>query len=174
MNTPQKLTQEMIVARMNIILKRFKQLPGFSKRTGIELPKSYDPERDGGFFATWERSSRICNLFQIGDITFAKDEVFGEKRCKYAAYAVKKCLALFSHALAIISSKTEFGIGGGLVVNDEIICAFSGRTPEEDEALVVILAYKCSWITNDRLNEIQKMNENPFLKGPILDYLLVG
>jgi hypothetical protein len=150
------------------------------------LPTSvYDGTRKGGYLAIYQRTKPVSTsikdpgellmLGKIGEIDDKEDEDWGCKSNKYKNFADSKCQSIIQTPFAFTSDETPFKIKGGLIMNEELVIGFSGRSQWEDELLVVATAmYSEIFLEEHRmiktiLPELRAKNNNPLVSEEILN-----
>jgi|GEM_PF-4771663 len=168
------LPTETIVHRASALLERFHSLPKYAAENKLLLPQDFDPTRMGGYLCLFDTKHDESYLFQIGKIPTTLDPEYVTKREKYLRFALKKAMSI-NQEKKILSSQTDFKVKGGVKADDQRIMSFSGLSPEGDEALVILLAYQCSWISFEYFMELTTLSQNPYLiNATFKDYLLAA
>jgi len=163
------LSDDQIILRATSLVERFKQLHEFAEANGIVLPEEYDATREGGYLGLHDSKRDVSHFLQAGQILKMKDPEYDWKETKYLVFAKKKILALLDEEFGRV-----FKTLGRLKIDKRYCISFSGRSPHEDEALVILLAYQCAWIDYEKFKEIQEEIKNPYLGGKICDFLLAA
>ncbi len=127
----------------------------------INVPGNEAPERQGGYLVIRERYSGIKLLVErIGKCPPADV-------AKYLDFAqIKGAILTESSDISSWQSRNpERGIwGGAIVVRDRLTISFSGLKEIIDEAVVLVLALRLSWLTHNEVIDITEISGNSFVK----------
>lgn len=142
---------------------------------GVTLPKDYNSGKRGGFMTTYQEGVRNMDYSrQIWEISHQEDEDFGTKRLKYEMYSDIKCEVIVADPNAKLSSKTIFKVDWGIRIkykDSSLVFGFSGRSMEEDIAIILIALRKSNLITVEELKAFQSEINNPYLEEPLYSHL---
>ncbi len=131
----------------------------------VKVPGNEAPERQGGYLVIRERYSGIILLLErIGKCPPLDTE-------KYLNFAQEKGARLNGLVKAghgdmssWQSRNPEAGKWGGAIVAGNLIVSFSGLKEIVDEAAVLVLALRLSWLTHNEVLAITEISGNRFVK----------
>lgn len=167
-------------------VKVFNTLKRRLNALGFETPKCYDHTRRGGFMGLGFTKDDLL-VKQINEIIQKEDPEFGTKSDKYEQYATEKYFVLINK-LVMLSEQRSFqpilkngkkgspiSVAGGVAFqwnNAYIFTSFSGRSPEADQAILMLSAYKTGIIDDAGIKVFYETTNNPFLESGIFGALI--
>lgn len=128
----------------------------------VKVPGNEAPDRQGGYLVIRERDSGIgiiLLLERIGKCSPADV-------ARYLDLAQEKGLRITSgqDISSWQSRSPETGKFGGAIVAGILTIAFSGLKESIDEAVVLVLALRLSWLTHNEVLAITEISGNRFVK----------
>lgn len=191
MSKSTKLLDLGLIKNTERAVKVFTTLKRRLNALGFETPKCYDPKRRGGILTLAINNKLLPDPYQIGKIIETTDPVFSSKKDKYIDYAVSKILTMFNNNInrselaeiklifidkfrkeIMINIKVAGGVRFYISGFHLFHLGFSGRSPEADQAIVCLAAYKSEITNKVYIQELYEQTKNPFLEWNLFGALL--
>jgi len=128
----------------------------------LSLPKDYDNTREGGFLVFADKGM-IVRMLQIGDVSVGNDKEFGIRKVRYQTNVIKNLCVMMVEGTMFSEDVDGFGKGGIAIVSD-MHFAFSGRSEDENQAILVYSLLKLGYVDKNRFEEIKKKTKNPYFE----------
>ncbi len=139
---------------------------------GYKIPEeSYKPEKTAGFANLSIDGKDEIRQLGDGPILSKEDPLYGTNAPKYSRHATQKVFQLFTHPEEYYSENTPIKIPGGITFNFQgkvVSYAYSGGTPLQDQAIVIIGAHDAGRMSNEEFAQKQVTLNNPYLTAEFL------
>ena len=139
---------------------------------GYKMPEEgYKPEKTGGFANLSVGGKDEIRQLGDGPILSKEDAVYGTNAPKYSRHATQKVFQLFTHPEEVYSEATPIKIAGGLAFDfkgEKVIFSYSGGTPLQDQAIVIIGAHDAGRMSDEEFAQKQETLNNPYLTEKFL------
>jgi hypothetical protein len=150
-------------------LQRFLKL---AATPGYKMPEEgYKLEKTAGFANLSVDGKDEIRQLGDGPILSKEDPLYGTNAPKYSRHATQKVFQLFTHPEEVYSETTPIKIAGGFAFHfkgEKVIFSYSGGTPLQDQAIVIIGAHDAGRMSDEEFTQKQETLNNPYLTPEFL------